>query len=322
MLAPYTKAELLANTQLIPGGAGNHATGSAQWDSAQIVNLPLTGWGGRMADYMSSLSGNLPPVLNAGPSSIFTVGNTVQGITVQNGTASTVVLPDDLSAAAYQLSVNDSSSKNLLTSQLAQLHAAASNQQLLISTAQAAGGSLQTVFPSSQFGQALQSIAQLLAGRSTIGASRQLFHTAQGLYDTHANQLSLHAGYLAEFDAGIGAFLAALEELNLSEQVLICTVSDFGRTMQSNSGGGSDHGWATNQLVFGGGIRGGRIIGSIPEPAIGGSNDIYGQGQWIPDLSISQMTAPIASWMGLTQAQVSTVFPDLVNFPLGPISLV
>jgi len=113
----------------------------------------------------------------------------------------------------------------------------------------------------------------------------------------------------------------SLDEMGLTDQVLICTHSDFSRTLTSNTSGGSDHAWANNQLMIGGGINGGRIVGSMPELELGGSSDLNGLGCWIPTLSVTQMTAAIGGWMGLNSSQLATVFPDLANFPSGAIQL-
>jgi len=165
----------------------------------------------------------------------------------------------------------------------------------------------------------LESIAGALNGRSIIGASRQIFYCQQAGYDTHSQQLSLQQGYLAELDAGIGAFMSALQEMGLQNDVLICTHSDFNRTLLGNGSGGTDHAWGSHQLVIGGGIRGGRIIGSIPDPELGGSLDINGYGTWIPTLSATQMTAGIGAWMGLSSNQLVSIFPDLGNFSQGAV---
>jgi uncharacterized protein (DUF1501 family) len=195
------------------------------------------------------------------------------------------------------------------------------NQQILLSQASSAGATLKTQFPQSGFGKGLQTIASTINGRSVIGASRQIFYLQQGQYDTHENQWPLHSGFLSELDTGVGAFMTALREMGLEKNVLVTTHSDFNRTYTSNITGGSDHAWGNHQLILGGGIRGGRIIGAIPEPELNGSLDFNGYGTWIPDLSVTQMAASIGTWMGLSSGQVASVFPDLSNFAQGAIML-
>ena len=318
---PATKVQIASDPSLVPEVLLSHPTGLAQWESASAVAEPATGWGGRMGDQFSALSGSLPPLLNAGPASIFTVGNSVQGIAVQANGGDLVALPAGMDAAVLAVAQNESASPNALIAQAAKLRALSAQQQIVLKQAQAAGASLKTAFPTTGFGSVLQTIAQVMSGRSVVGASRQIFYATQGGYDSHENQVNVHAGNLATLDAGLGAFMQALDELGLSNQVLVCTHSDFNRTMQANSTFGTDHAWGSHQFLLGGGINGGRVIGTMPTLELGGPSDYGTQGLWIPTTSVTQMTAAIGGWMGLTKAQLATVFPDLANFPTGAISI-
>jgi uncharacterized protein (DUF1501 family) len=321
LAAPTTKAQFRANPSLLPQALESHPANQAQWESATSLALPATGWGGRMADLLQSQSGSLPPVLDAGGASIFTVGQSVQGIAIPVGTTKMVPLPSGINSAILAIAENDSSAENLLVAQAAQLRAKSIGQQALIAQAQSSGTPLTTVFPATGFGQTMKAIASVIKGRDVLGASRQIFYAQQGNYDNHAAQLNAHAACLTEFDGGVGAFFAALQEMGLQDDVLICTLSDFNRSMLGNVSGGTDHAWGNHQFIIGGGIKGGRIIGTVPEPELGGSLDVTTNGTWIPTLSVTQMTASIGSWMGLSSSQLATVFPDLANFSDGPIAL-
>jgi uncharacterized protein (DUF1501 family) len=129
------------------------------------------------------------------------------------------------------------------------------------------------------------------------------------------------AGNLADLDTNLGALMNVLDVMGLTDEVLICTHSDFNRTMQSNSTLGTDHAWGSHQVILGGGISGGRVVGQLPTLELGGKDDITGQGIWIPTTSVTQLAAGIGSWMGLDQASVAKVFPNLSNFSEGAISL-
>jgi uncharacterized protein (DUF1501 family) len=223
--------------------------------------------------------------------------------------------------AIMAIAAADAQSPNAIVSQAAQLRIQAVNQQALIVQAQTSGASLSTVFPTSPFGQSMKAIAGIINGRSVIGASRQIFYAQQGSYDTHGSQLSIHAGLLSDLDSSLGAFMSALDEMGLSNQVLVCTHSDFNRTITANVAGGSDHAWGNHQIVLGGGIRGGQIIGTYPDLDLGGGMDLNGYGTWVPTLSVTQMAAGIGTWMGLNPAQLASVFPDLGNFSGGAIGL-
>jgi uncharacterized protein (DUF1501 family) len=319
---PVTKAALLRDIDLAPEALMSHPAGRLEWESSSTQALPTTGWGGRIGDLISQQSGLLPPVFNAGsPASIFTAGRVVQGIVLQSQTTLLTPLPNGINDAIIAIANDDSNSQNKLISQAAQLRAAAMAQQSLLIQAQSAGSSLQTNFPTTNFGQQIKTIAKVINGRSVVGASRQIFYCQQGDYDNHQGQLPAHANSLSEFDAGIGALTSALNEMGLADQVLICTHSDFNRTMAANGSTGTDHAWGNHQLIIGGGIRGGRIIGTLPELQIGGPTDLYATGIWVPTLSATQMTAGIGSWIGLTSGQLTSTFPDLANFPTGAIAL-
>ena len=318
---PVTKAQLLQDPTLAPYGLLNHLASMAEWESATTVDQPVTGWGGRIADALQGQSGSLPMVLDAGTASIFTVGNAVQGITVQGGTVSVSPIPLALQNAALQLSTQDTASKNALIAQAAKLHALSWQQQATIAQAQSVGNTFQTQFPTTNLGGELGAVAKLINGRSVVGATRQIFYLTQGNHDTHENQLQQQSTNLGDLDASLGAFMQAMGEIGMTNQVLVCTHSDFNRSMQANSTGGSDHAWGNHQMILGGGIRGGKILGTLPELALGGSQDLNGVGTWIPTLSVTQMTAAVGGWIGLSASQLAGVFPDLANFSQGAISL-
>ncbi len=319
--SPATKAQMLADSTLLPEALLSHPQQLAQWESATTSAAPVTGWGGRMADLFTAQSGSLPAMLDAGPSSIFTVGNSVQGIAVQADGGDLVALPTGMDAAVLAVAQAESSSPNAIISQAAHLRVLSAKQQVILKSAQAAGSGLQTAFPATNFGNVLKTIAQVIGGRSVVGASRQIFYCTQGGYDTHQNQWPQQAAQLTELDGGLAAFMTALDELGLTNQVLVCTHSDFNRTMQGNSTQGTDHAWGNHQIILGGGIAGGRVLGTMPTLELGGSSDLGVLGTWIPTTSVTQMTAGIGNWMGLSKAQLASVFPDLANFSTGMLAL-
>jgi len=323
MVADATKQQLLANGSLQPEALFSHPAGVAQWESSTVAALPDTGWGGRIADIYAPLSGSLPPVLSASGSSTFSVGRTVQGIAVQTGGGGeSIAIPVGLQSAIRSLNQQDMMSDNLLVSQVAHLRASAMAEQAILNQAAAYRDLPNAAFSGSDFGLAMKRIAQIINGRSVIGASRQLFYCRQGSYDHHQQLIANQAQNLVDLDTNLGAFMDALDEMGMTNEVLVCTHSDFNRTMQSNATLGTDHAWGNHQLILGGGISGGRIVGTFPDLDLGGSCDLGTQGLWIPTTSVTQMTAGIGSWMGLNASQIDGIFPDLVNFRGGAIQLI
>jgi uncharacterized protein (DUF1501 family) len=317
---PVTKQALQQNPSLLPQLFGSHPVGLAQWESATAESAPSSGWGGRIADQIASQSGLLPPVLSLSGVSTFTVGESVQSVSMMQASAGDQPLPPELLDPTISIANIDSQSNNEIVQRAAQLRSSALQMQTILQQSQTLGSTIKTVFPTSTLGQNLQTIAQVINGRSATEASRQLFYANVGNYDTHGGQSSTHATLLSDLDSSLGAFVAALKEIGMFQNVLILTLSDFGRTMQSNSTAGSDHAWGNHQFLIGGGLSGNRIIGSLPDFDIGGSQDYTGQGVWIPTIATQQVAANVATWLGLNSSQIANIFPNLASFSATPIS--
>jgi uncharacterized protein (DUF1501 family) len=124
-------------------------------------------------------------------------------------------------------------------------------------------------------------------------------------------------------DAGIGSFQKNLQELDAmgvakTNTVTAFTSSEFGRTLTSN-GDGTDPGWASQFMVFGGAAQGGKIHGNMPQMEIGGANDAARQnetpaGRLIPEYSVDQYGATLARWLGISETDLLNIFPNLGNF--------
>lgn len=95
--------------------------------------------------------------------------------------------------------------------------------------------------------------AQLLA--SDIGT--QLVVVSAGGFDTHANQLPVHAELMSDLADGLVAFTAAIEAAGLTDQVMVVGTSEFGRRVQENASGGCDHGAGGFAFALGAGVQGG-----------------------------------------------------------------
>jgi uncharacterized protein (DUF1501 family) len=318
---PLTKQALQQNPNLLPQLFGSHPVSISQWESATTLSAPPTGWGGRIADQIASESGLLPPVLSVSGVSTFTVGATTQSVSMMQAAVGGSPLPTGLLQTTLDIAEVDAGSNSELVQRAAQLRTSSLQLQSILTQSQQAGSGFQTSFPSSTLGQNLKTIVQVINGRQVTQASRQLFYCATGSYDTHGAQLQTHANLLSDLDASLSSFVTALQEIGMLQNVLVLTLSDFGRTMQSNSTVGSDHAWGNHQLVLGGGFQGGRILGSFPDFDLGGSQDFTGQGVWIPTVATQQIAASAASWFGLSSSQIANVFPNLAAFSSTPFSL-
>jgi uncharacterized protein (DUF1501 family) len=176
------------------------------------------------------------------------------------------------------------------------------------------GRSVATVFPDSDLGAQLRMVARLIAARDALGLRKQCFFCAIGGFDTHGDdQLYRQSALLGEISAAVTAFYAATLELGVANQVTTFSASDFSRTYASN-GQGSDHGWGGHHFVVGGAVRGGRILGRMPDLTVGGPDDSGGQGNWIPTTASEVYAANLGAWFGADDALTAQVFPQARYF--------
>ena len=118
---------------------------------------------------------------------------------------------------------------------------------------------LRTEFPAGQFGNALKTAAQVVAGKSGVAVVRV---TLNG-FDTHNGQLGVQQRLLKELAEGLAAFKAAMQEIGRWDSTLIMTYAEFGRRAQENGSMGTDHGTANAHFVLGGKVKGG-LHGEAP----------------------------------------------------------
>jgi uncharacterized protein (DUF1501 family) len=116
-------------------------------------------------------------------------------------------------------------------------------------------------YPSSEFGNSMKQIAQLLKANLGVEAA---FTDVNG-WDTHHNQGSVNgqlANRLTDFSSAIAAFWRDLGDN--AANVTLVTMSEFGRTARENGTGGTDHGHANAMFILGADVKGGRVHGRWP----------------------------------------------------------
>jgi uncharacterized protein (DUF1501 family) len=118
------------------------------------------------------------------------------------------------------------------------------------------------VYPPSQLGRSMQQIAQLIKA----GVGLEVAFAEMGGWDTHTNQSQGNApgrGQLAnllrDFSNSIAAFATDLGKR--MDDVVVLTMSEFGRTARENGSRGTDHGHGNAILVLGNSVKGGKVYG-------------------------------------------------------------
>jgi uncharacterized protein (DUF1501 family) len=162
----------------------------------------------------------------------------------------------------------------------------------------------------------LQTVARIISGRASLGVTRQIFYVQLGSFDTHNNQAQIHSQLLTQLGAALEYFDGLMVNMGLSNNVTAFTISDFGRTLTCNSNG-TDHGWGSHHFVLGGAVKGQNMYGQYPVVGVNQANDV-GAGRLIPTTSVEQYAGTLASWFGLSDSEIRTVFPNFGNFGSDP----
>ncbi len=116
-------------------------------------------------------------------------------------------------------------------------------------------------YPTSRLGQSLQQIGQLL--KANIGV--EVLFVDCGGWDNHVNEGGVQ-GQLSNLLRDLGQGLAAFHDDmgDRMQDIVVVTMSEFGRTAKENGNRGTDHGHANCMFVMGGDVKGGRVYGPWP----------------------------------------------------------
>ena len=163
-------------------------------------------------------------------------------------------------------------------------------------------------YPPSRLGQSLQQIGQLI--RANIGV--EVLFLDCGGWDNHVNEGGVQgqlSNLLKDLGQGLSAFHRDMGDR--MQDIVVITMSEFGRTAKENGNRGTDHGHANCMLVMGGGVKGGQVYGRWP-----GLNDHQlNEGR---DLALTTdfryvVGEALSKHVGVKE--LSTVFPGFDNNP-------
>lgn len=266
----------------------SHFTSVDRWDRADRMDENL-GWLGRWLD---TLDADLPAL---GATSLGHAGNVLLGAS-RRGSAI-----ENVDAFAFPASLSNSDIRAL---------AAGSSTDPLIAAAQdafaasvgaveefdaiadsvranddvdTAGGYGPDDGP---FTSGLAVAAELI--RSDVG-TRVVSVVGNG-FDTHSEQLDVHAGLLSDLAEGLARFWTTLDASGDSDRVLLMTTSEFGRRIAENGSAGCDHGAAGVSFLMGDGVAPG-LVGSI-------DTDRLIEGDLVPTTDPRVMFTACLDWLG------------------------
>ncbi|RLK09618.1 uncharacterized protein (DUF1501 family) [Micromonospora sp. M71_S20] len=98
----------------------------------------------------------------------------------------------------------------------------------------------------------------LVAQCVEAGVSTRVFSVSLGGFDTHADEKQLQEVLLGQVDRALTAFADRMGRTEAGRKVVVAVYSEFGRRVRANASDGTDHGTASNVLLLGSAVRGGR----------------------------------------------------------------
>ena len=336
LVEPLTRTTYQNGTGKKPLQLFSHSDQVGLYQTAIANSVSQTGWGGRLADRTLGLNGSATFPNNvsiAGINLLLTGVDTRQLAVADSNTslANVLVLSNAPNATIAEINSRLASFNELRTldNEFKLVKAASDTRSGAIQTDNALSSvnpTLATVFPNTSLGRQLKQVALLIKActdpTAGINMKRQIFFTQIGGFDTHSAQLNGQGGLMTQVSQAINAFFAATVELAIADKVTLFTMSDFGRTLQPAGSGaaavGSDHAWGNHQLIVGGAVLGHTLYGTYPTLTLGGPDDTDGgltpRGRWIPTTSVEQYAATLATWYGLSAADLTAVFPLIGRF--------
>jgi len=320
LVEPTTKDQYFNGSVTLPPQLFSHNDQQDQWTSLRGNVSSKTGWAGRMADLIRSGVTEQQMATNAslfGANLFQSADDTVAYVMGPGGPLQFEGFSTDPNNILFQ---QRAAFRRVVDAQHGTVYERgfADVQRRAIDAADTVTGAINSappitaVFPQSQLGTQLRTVARLIAVREQLQMKRQIFFVAAGGFDSHDSQNQDQPGLLGGISDAISAFQAATVELGEASSVTTFTQSDFGRTLTSN-GDGTDHAWGGNQLVVGGAVNGRELYGNFPLLAINGPEDVGG-GRMIPSTSADQYAATLAKWFGIADGELDIVAPNLGNF--------
>ena len=209
-------------------------------------------------------------------------------------------------------------------------------------------------FPDSGIGNQLKLVTQLMQTASSRGVSRDIFYVRDGGYDTHSNVDTSLINNFGRVNDALRAFVNETKALNLWNATTVVQFSEFARTLDPNTGDGTDHAWGGNHFMMGGSVNGGKgkfgnlsvLLRSVlkndnlhmyhilhahsfPFSVLGlypsdfeqheGNSYALSRGRMIPTTPWDAMWKGTAEWFGVSAGEMEKVLPMHKNFPSSKI---
>jgi uncharacterized protein (DUF1501 family) len=279
-----------------PNSPRSHFRSMDIWHTCELDKLGTEGWLGLAARDIDPRKENVVTTVSFGPSLFRAVA--VAGVPV--------ACVDNLESYGLLTGIAAEQERNKILDRFTQMYSPAIGAGVVMDylgeTGLEAmkGADILKVAPelySSSVEYADTTIAQKLKGIAKIhlaNVGTRIFYCDHGSFDSHANQLGMHAALWKDVSEAVSDFFADLREHDAADNVVMLLFSEFGRRVHDN-GSGTDHGAAGPAFVIGEPVQGGQY-GEYPSRK---AEDLQ-QGDLVPNLDFRGLYSTILEdWLAL-----------------------
>ena len=227
-----------------PNPNRSHFRSTDIWQTASDANQYLdTGWLGRYIEQF----GKMPYTgIELDDSlSLIMKGKSMNGIATKNPRT----LFANTQTPYFKKVLNHQSDAHLSEHNLGYLYKtmieAKSSAKYIYETSKTYKSSLE--YPKNPFGKQLKTTSEFI--NSNLDSS--VYYVSMGGFDTHANQENIQKKLLKTYSESMEVFINDLKQNDTFKDTLVITFSEFGRRLQQNAAGGTDHGAANNVFIIG-----------------------------------------------------------------------
>jgi uncharacterized protein (DUF1501 family) len=227
-----------------PNPNRSHFRSTDIWQTASESNEYLsTGWLGRYIDIFGKQPYSGIEIDDS--LSLIMKGKNINGIATKNPR----ILFSNTQTPFFKKIINHQSDEHLSEHNLGYLYKtmieANSSAKYIYETTKTYKSNFE--YPNNPFGKQLKTTAEFI--NSDIDS--KVYYVSMGGFDTHVNQENKQKGLLKTYAESVEVFVKDLQKNDTFKDTLILTFSEFGRRVQQNAAGGTDHGAANNVFLIG-----------------------------------------------------------------------
>jgi uncharacterized protein (DUF1501 family) len=243
-----------------PNPNRSHFRSTDIWQTASSANEYLdTGWLGRYIDRYGKMPYSGIEIDDS--LSLIMKGETMNGIATKNPR----ILFDNTQTPYFKKVLSHQSDQHLSEHNLGYLYKtmieAKSSAKYIYETSKTYKSKQE--YPNNAFGKQLKTTAEFI--NSNIQS--KVYYVSMGGFDTHANQADRQKRLLSTYSESMEVFVNELKQNDTFKDTLILTFSEFGRRVQQNAAGGTDHGAANNVFIIGENLKSKGFYNELPDLA-------------------------------------------------------